>query len=149
MRNCVRVARQTLTLFVWVQILVPQPIDAPAAQRGHRYRGVAQFGRALRSGRRGREFESRHLDHRSILWDTPIFLSLHLKYFWFCCTEMCNFCCLGTCMQKDLFLTTYRRAKYSRRKLQLPNQSILASQPVSRQRKTGKPHYSQIPALSR
>ena len=25
MRNCVRVARQTLTLFVWVQILVPQP----------------------------------------------------------------------------------------------------------------------------
>ncbi len=26
------------------------------------YRGVAQFGRALRSGRRGRGFESRHLD---------------------------------------------------------------------------------------
>ena len=26
------------------------------------YRGVAQFGRALRSGRRGRVFESRHLD---------------------------------------------------------------------------------------
>ena len=26
MRNCVRVARQTLTLFVWVQILVPQPV---------------------------------------------------------------------------------------------------------------------------
>ena len=25
MRNCVMVARQTLTLFVWVQILVPQP----------------------------------------------------------------------------------------------------------------------------
>ena len=25
LRNCVRVARQTLTLFVWVQILVPQP----------------------------------------------------------------------------------------------------------------------------
>ena len=22
---------------------------------------------------------------------------------------MCNFFCLGTCMQKDLFLTTYRR----------------------------------------
>ena len=26
------------------------------------YRGVAQFGRALRSGRRGRGFESRRLD---------------------------------------------------------------------------------------
>ncbi len=25
MRNCVRVAQQTLTLFVWVRILVPQP----------------------------------------------------------------------------------------------------------------------------
>ena len=25
LRNCVRVARQTLTLFVWVRILVPQP----------------------------------------------------------------------------------------------------------------------------
>ena len=28
------------------------------------YRGVAQFGRALRSGRRGREFESRRLDYK-------------------------------------------------------------------------------------
>ena len=27
-----------------------------------KFRGVAQFGRALRSGRRGRGFESRHLD---------------------------------------------------------------------------------------
>ena len=26
MRNCVMVARQTLTLFVWVRILVPQPM---------------------------------------------------------------------------------------------------------------------------
>ena len=29
MRNCVRVARQTLTLFVWVRILVPQPRISP------------------------------------------------------------------------------------------------------------------------
>ncbi len=29
------------------------------------YRDVAQFGRALRSGRRGRRFESCHLDHKS------------------------------------------------------------------------------------
>ena len=43
MGNCVRVARQTLTLFVRVRILLPQPS-----------RGVAQLGRALRSGRRGR-----------------------------------------------------------------------------------------------
>ena len=31
LRNCVRVARQTLTLFVWVQILVPQPEKSTAA----------------------------------------------------------------------------------------------------------------------
>ena len=30
------------------------------------YRGVAQFGRALRSGRRGRVFESRRLDYTSV-----------------------------------------------------------------------------------
>ena len=29
-------------------------------------RGVAQFGRALRSGRRGRRFKSCHLDHSNI-----------------------------------------------------------------------------------
>ncbi len=33
MRNCVRVAQQTLTLFVWVRILVPQP-NTPAACGG-------------------------------------------------------------------------------------------------------------------
>ena len=61
------VAQQTLTLFVWVRILVPQPIypsigfcPLPAL-----FRGVAQFGRALRSGRRGRVFESLHLDHQT------------------------------------------------------------------------------------
>ncbi len=52
------VARQTLTLFVWVRILVGQP-----------HRGVAQFGRALRSGRRGRRFKSCHLDQKECpLW---------------------------------------------------------------------------------
>ena len=30
------------------------------------YRGVAQFGRALRSGRRGRGFKSRHLDQTAL-----------------------------------------------------------------------------------
>ena len=29
----------------------------------NKQRGVAQFGRALRSGRRGRRFDSCHLDH--------------------------------------------------------------------------------------
>ena len=33
MRNCVRVAQQTLTLYVWVRILVPQPW-APKNIRG-------------------------------------------------------------------------------------------------------------------
>ena len=37
------------------------------------YRGVAQFGRALRSGRRGRVFESRHSDFTPILWGFFIF----------------------------------------------------------------------------
>ena len=46
------------------------------------FRGVAQFGRALRSGRRGRGFKSRHLDHRKTWtqhiaprktrWDIPV-----------------------------------------------------------------------------
>ena len=31
------------------------------------YRDVAQFGRALRSGRRGRRFKSCHPDHRATL----------------------------------------------------------------------------------
>ena len=37
------------------------------------YRGVAQFGRALRSGRRGRVFESRRLD--SIIKNTACWSS--------------------------------------------------------------------------
>ena len=39
--NCVRVARQTLTLFVWVQILVPQP------EKKHLYKASAFFQRNL------------------------------------------------------------------------------------------------------
>ena len=60
LRNCVKVAQQTLTLFVRVRILLPQP-RAPFSEPS--FRGVAQLGRALRSGRRGRWFESSHLDH--------------------------------------------------------------------------------------
>ena len=37
------------------------------------YRSVAQLGRALRSGRRGRVFESRHSDFTPILWGFFIF----------------------------------------------------------------------------
>ena len=43
---------------VQVQVLLSAPAFGFAP-----YRGVAQFGRALRSGRRGRGFKSRHLDH--------------------------------------------------------------------------------------
>ena len=41
------------------------------------YRGVAQFGSALRSGRRGRRFKSCHLDHRKrgILSDVSFSIS--------------------------------------------------------------------------
>ena len=75
MRNCVRVARQTLTLFVWVQILVPQPEEwRPCSLKTGAsilflllclclFRGVAQFGRVLGSGPRGQEFKSPHSDH--------------------------------------------------------------------------------------
>ena len=42
----------------------PAIITNVAAKRcNEKNRGVAQFGRALRSGRRGRGFKSRHLDH--------------------------------------------------------------------------------------
>ena len=52
------------------------------------FRGVAQFGRALRSGRRGRGFESRHLDQIRttvlIRNRSPLFFALKslLKGFW-------------------------------------------------------------------
>ena len=35
MRYCVMVARQTLTLFVWVQILAPQPHESLGIIRGY------------------------------------------------------------------------------------------------------------------
>ena len=37
------------------------------------YRGVAQLGRALRSGRRGRKFKSCHLDQKDYLMVVLIF----------------------------------------------------------------------------
>ena len=91
-----------------------------------KYPGVAKFGIALEWGSRGRWFESSHSDHRSVLRDTPIFYCQFVNFSCYC-TGMCNFRCSGTCMQQDLFLTTYRRAIYDRRKLQLPNQPDTAS----------------------
>ena len=48
----------------------------------HKYRCVAQLGRALRSGRRGRRFESCHLDHNR----TPILIQCvsELVFFFMC-----------------------------------------------------------------
>ena len=47
-------------------------------------RGVAQFGRALRSGRRGRRFDSCHLDYDKRLSKTIVLLSrffiIHLLF---------------------------------------------------------------------
>ncbi len=40
------------------------PSSAAKAPSGAKFRGVAQLGRALRSGRRGRWFESSHLDQK-------------------------------------------------------------------------------------
>ena len=42
----------------------------------HTYRSVAQLGRALRSGRRGRVFESRHSDFTPILWGFLFFVEV-------------------------------------------------------------------------
>ena len=56
---------------VQVQVLLSAPAFGFAP-----YRGVAQFGRALRSGRRGRGFKSRHLDHLSSQF-------LNCEYFYF------------------------------------------------------------------
>ena len=48
------------------------------------YRGVAQFGRALRSGRRGRRFKSCHLDQKTLegekLPKVLFFSKIWLKY---------------------------------------------------------------------
>ena len=52
-----------------------------------RLRDVAQFGRALRSGRRGRRFESCHLDHeahdRYVAWGN--YRGLH------CCSPLFSY----------------------------------------------------------
>ena len=46
------------------------------------YRDVAQFGRALRSGRRGRGFESRHLDQKKARLSAGLFnFSLYFSVF--------------------------------------------------------------------
>ena len=63
-RNCVTVARQTLTLFARVRILLPLPQPMISLIIGLIIRGVAQLGRVLGSGPRGRGFESRHSDHQ-------------------------------------------------------------------------------------
>ncbi len=43
-------------------------------------RGVAQLGRALRSGRRGREFESRHPDSKLFLSSKEFLFLLQIRY---------------------------------------------------------------------
>ena len=62
-----------------------------------RHRGVAQFGRAPRSGRGGRGFKSRHLDHQrdaglNFALGSALFLCLFsdegAAYAYFCRTEM-------------------------------------------------------------
>ena len=41
------------------------------------YRGVAQLGRALRSGRRSRRFKSSHLDHERLCRNVESFCFIH------------------------------------------------------------------------
>ena len=59
MRIGVMAAQQTLTLLVEVRVLYP---ELNKIRFLILFRSVAQLGRALRSGRRGRVFESRHSD---------------------------------------------------------------------------------------
>ena len=64
-REGITVARQTLTLFVWVQILVGQPSNPNLYRLGFVLsRGIAQFGSVLGSGPRGRGFKSRYSDQK-------------------------------------------------------------------------------------
>ena len=44
-------------------------------------RGVAQFGRALRSGRRGRGFESRRLDYLAGATGNAVFIGVSGSFF--------------------------------------------------------------------
>ena len=46
------------------------------------FRGVAQFGRALRSGRRGRRFKSCHLDHLNETRFSNIFIEKRVSSFY-------------------------------------------------------------------
>ena len=49
------------------------------------FRGVAQLGRALRSGRRGRKFKSCHLDHKKeIPNERCLFLFISMNKTWTC-----------------------------------------------------------------
>ena len=69
---------------------------ADSSRTAKGYRGVAQFGRAPRSGRGGRGFKSRHLDQRDagskVALDSALFLCLFsdegAAYAYFCRTEM-------------------------------------------------------------
>ena len=55
-----------------------------------------------------------------------------------------QFSLFGSLYVGGLIPYTYRRATYDRRKLQLPYQSDVAAQPVSRQRKVKNPHHSKV-----
>ena len=45
------------------------------------FRGVAQFGRALRSGRRGRGFESRRLDYLAGATGNAVFIGVSGSFY--------------------------------------------------------------------
>ena len=45
------------------------------------FRGVAQFGRALRSGRRGRGFESRRLDYLAGATGNAVFIGISGSFY--------------------------------------------------------------------
>ena len=69
MENCVRVARQTLTLFVRVRILLLQPWNSSSKQNAVAVflSGCSAVGSAPRSGRGSRGFKSRHSDQNRLL----------------------------------------------------------------------------------
>ena len=93
------------------------------------------------------------------LWDMDllVYLCQPLNEIFYC--QFLNFLTLlHRNMQLSLFgilfaegLVPYylQEVPYDRRKLQLPNQSDAASQPVSRQRKVKNPHHSKVPRKAR
>ena len=79
--------------------------------------------------------------NRSILWGTPIFYCQFVNFLMLLHRNVQLFL-FGNLYAEGLVPYYIQEVPYDRRKLQLPNESDAASQPVSRKRKVKNPHHS-------